>query len=46
MLEKPIRIESAQMKELEQEIKNIDETFKPDDITISKEISCVWETNN
>ena len=46
MLEKSIRVDSAQMKELEQEIKNIDETFKPDDITISKEISCVWETSN
>lgn len=46
MLEKSAYLGSAQMKELEQEIKNIDETFKPDDITISKEISCVWETSN
>ena len=46
MLEKSTRFGSAQMKELEQEIKNIDETFKPDDITISKEISCVWETSD
>ena len=37
---------SAPKQGLEQEIKNIDETFKPDDITISKEISCVWETSN
>ncbi len=39
-------IGSAPMQELEQEIKNIDETFKPNDITISKVISCVWETSN
>jgi uncharacterized protein YggE len=32
--------------DFEQQIKNIDETFKPDDITLSKEISCVWETSN
>ncbi len=31
---------------IEEEIKNIDETFKPDDITLSKSISCVWETSN
>lgn len=31
---------------LEQEIKTIDETFRPDDIKVSKEISCVWETSN
>lgn len=34
------------MDGLEQEIKSIDETFKPDDITLSKTISCVWETSN
>jgi len=32
--------------DFEQQIKNIDDTFKPDDITLSKEISCVWETSN
>lgn len=32
--------------DFEQQVKNIDETFKPDDITLSKEISCVWETSN
>lgn len=37
--------ESA-MHSIEEEIKNIDETFKPDDITLSKTISCVWETSN
>lgn len=46
MLDKSARFGSAPMQGLEQEIKNIDETFKPDDITISKEISCVWETSN
>ena len=46
MLDKSVRFGSAPMQGLEQEIKNIDETFKPDDITISKEISCVWETSN
>ena len=30
----------------EEEIKNIDETFKPDDITLSKDISCIWETSD
>lgn len=45
-LAKSVRFGSAPMQGLEQEIKNIDETFKPDDITISKEISCVWETSN
>lgn len=24
----------------------IDETFKPDDITVSKQIACIWETSN
>lgn len=33
-------------EEMKQELKNIDETFKPDDITVSKQISCVWETSN
>lgn len=32
--------------DIEQELQNIDDTFKPDDITISKQISCVWETSN
>ena len=45
-LAESVRFGSAPMQGLEQEIKNIDETFKPDDITISKEISCVWETSN
>ena len=36
---------SAQ-EDFEQQVKTIDETFKPDDITVSKEISCVWETSN
>lgn len=36
----------ASMNDFEQEIKNIDETFKPDDITLSKSINCVWETSN
>ena len=31
--------------EIEEEIKTIDETFQPDDITLSKTISCVWETS-
>ena len=30
----------------EEEIETIDETFTPDDITVSKSISCVWETSN
>lgn len=32
--------------EIEDEIKTIDETFRPDDITLSKTISCIWETHN
>ena len=32
--------------EIEEEIKTIDETFQPDDITLSKTISCIWETSN
>ena len=36
----------ASVADFEQELKNIDETFKPDDITVSKQISCVWETSN
>ena len=29
---------------VEQQIRTIDETFHPDDITVSKSIDCVWET--
>ncbi len=36
----------ASRDEFEEEIQNIDETFKPDDITLSKSISCVWETSD
>lgn len=32
--------------DIDQEIKAIDETFKPNDISLSKDISCVWETSN
>lgn len=32
--------------DFDDEIKNIDETFKPDDITVTKMINCVWETSN
>lgn len=39
--ESPVPIDS-----FEREIKNIDETFKPDDITLSKTIDCVWEIND
>ena len=44
--EKAAAFRGAPMDDFEQQIKNIDETFKPDDITLSKEISCVWETSN
>ena len=43
---KAAKFRGAPMDDFEQQIKNIDETFKPDDITLSKEISCVWETSN
>ncbi len=36
----------ASRDEFEEEIRNIDDTFKPDDITLSKSISCVWETSD
>lgn len=45
MYDKAARI-GSNVDSIEQEIKNIDETFKPDDITLSKTISCVWETSN
>ncbi len=31
---------------IESEIRNIDDTFRPDDITISKTINCIWETSD
>ena len=46
MFEEAAAFRGAPMDGFEQQIKNIDETFKPDDITLSKEISCVWETSN
>ena len=46
MFEKAAAFRGAPADDFEQQIKNIDETFKPDDITLSKEISCVWETSN
>lgn len=46
MFEKAAAFRGTPMDDFEQQIKNIDETFKPDDITLSKEISCVWETSN
>ena len=46
MFEETVKFRGAPMDDFEQQIKNIDETFKPDDITLSKEISCVWETSN
>ena len=35
---------SAALDSIEQQIKNVDETFKPDDIVMTKDISCIWET--
>lgn len=32
--------------DFENTLKAIDETFKPDNITLSKRIDCVWETSN
>ena len=32
--------------DIQEQIKAIDETFRPDDITVSKSISCVWETSD
>ena len=46
MFEKTAALRGAPVDDFEQQVKNIDETFKPDDITLSKEISCVWETSN
>ena len=46
MFEEAAAFRGAPMDDFGQQIKNIDETFKPDDITLSKEISCVWETSN
>ena len=46
MFEKAVAFRGVPADDFEQQIKNIDETFKPDDITLSKEISCVWETSN
>ena len=46
MYEERAAFKGAAMDDFEQQIKNIDETFKPDDITLSKEITCVWETSN
>jgi len=46
MFEEAVAFRGAPMDDFEQQIKNIDETFKPDNITLSKEISCVWETSN
>ena len=36
----------ASETEIEQQMQNIDETFHPDDITLSKTIECVWETTD
>jgi uncharacterized protein YggE len=37
---------AADMSNVEEEIKAIDETFQPDKIDISKSITCVWETSD
>ena len=37
---------AADMSNIEEEIKAIDETFQPDKINISKSISCIWETSD
>lgn len=42
----PRMSKSLAAADYESEIQNIDETFKPDDITVSKSISCIWETSN
>lgn len=34
------------MESFNETIKKIDESFRPDDITVSKTISCVWETSD
>lgn len=41
MCSKAMNFESA--SEVEQQLQSIDETFKPDDIVIYKQISCVWK---
>ncbi len=46
MFKESAAFRGASMDSFEQQIKNIDETFKPDDITLSKDISCVWETSD
>lgn len=33
-------------RQIREEIRTIDETFHPDDIPVSKSISCVWETSD
>ena len=34
------------INDYDEEIRNIDETFQPDDIPISKTINCIWETSD
>ena len=46
LLEKAKIFNDASMGNYEQQLKSIDETFKPDDITLSKDIGCVWETSD
>ena len=36
----------ASVADIQEQIKAIDETFRPDDITVSKTISSVWETSD
>lgn len=46
MFDRAASFMGAPEDDFEREVKTIDETFRPDDITLSKEISCVWETSN
>lgn len=45
MFKKEASFGAALGDSFEQQLQNIDETFQPDDITLTKEISCVWKTN-
>lgn len=43
MLDRKMSFRGTMAEDISQQIRNIDETFKPDDIILSKTISCTWE---
>lgn len=40
------KVRGAARNEVDNEIKAIDDTFRPEDITLEKTISCIWETSD